>query len=51
VDDVDAAALRARRLGAQIHVQPEDIPGIGRWGLFEDPSGAVLAIMKPNPRA
>ncbi len=51
VDDVDAAVDRARKLGARIPRPPEDMPGIGRLGLLEDPTGAVLAVMKLSPRA
>jgi hypothetical protein len=40
--------LRARR-DATIPFGPEDIPGVGRFGVLEDPTGAVLAIMKPLP--
>jgi predicted enzyme related to lactoylglutathione lyase len=50
VEDVDAAISRAKRLGARIAVQPEDIPGIGRFGVMEDLTGALLALMKPMPR-
>ncbi len=50
VDDVDATITRARRLAAKIPVRPEDIPGVGRFAVLEDPTGAVLAIMKPLPR-
>ncbi len=50
IDDVDATIARARKLGARIPVGPEDIPDIGRFGVLEDPTGAVLAIMKPLPR-
>lgn len=49
VDDADATIARARKLGATITVGPEDIPGIGRFGVLKDPTGAVLAIMKPLP--
>jgi uncharacterized protein len=49
VDDVDATIGRARKLGAKIPMSPEDIPGIGRLGVLEYPSGAVLAVMKPAP--
>jgi predicted enzyme related to lactoylglutathione lyase len=49
VDDTDATAARARKLGATIPMNPEDIPGIGRFGVLQDPTGAVLAIMKPLP--
>jgi len=51
VDDVDATASRAERLGATIVVRPEDIPGIGRFTVIRDPVGAVLALMKPSSRA
>ncbi len=51
VDDVDSAVARARNLGARIPVPPEDIAGIGRMAVLEDPTGAVLALMKPAPRA
>src|SRR5258707_285657 len=50
VDDVDATITRARRLTATIPVNPEDIPGVGRFAVLKDPTGAVLAIMKPLPR-
>lgn len=41
VDDVDATIARAKELGARIPVSPEDIPGIGRFGVLEDPTGAM----------
>jgi predicted enzyme related to lactoylglutathione lyase len=49
VDDVDATVARARKLGAKIPMDPEDIPGVGRFGVLQDPPGAILAIMKPLP--
>jgi predicted enzyme related to lactoylglutathione lyase len=50
VDDPDGTIARARKLGATIPMAPADIPGIGRFGVLQDPTGAVLAIMKPAPR-
>ena len=50
VDDVDATIARARNHGAKIPMDAEDIPGIGRFGVLQDPTGATLAIMKPLPR-
>jgi uncharacterized protein len=50
VDDVDATYARAKRLGAKTPMSPEDIPGIGRFSVLQDPTGATLAIMKPAPR-
>lgn len=49
VDDPDATIARARKLGAKIPMAPEDIPGVGRFGVLEDPTGAVLAVMKAQP--
>lgn len=49
VDDADATITRAKRLGATITFGPEDIPGVGRCGVLEDPAGAVLAILRPLP--
>jgi predicted enzyme related to lactoylglutathione lyase len=49
-DDVDATIDRAKKRGARIPRGPENIPGIGRFGVLEDPSGAELAILKPLPR-
>ncbi len=50
VNDVDAAFVCARRLGATVVVAPEDIAGIGRYGVLQDPTGALVALMKPLPR-
>jgi hypothetical protein len=50
VDDVDATIARAGKLGARIPVGPEDIPGIGRFGVLVDPTAAMLAVLKPLPR-
>jgi hypothetical protein len=47
VANVDAATKKAEELGARIHVPGMDIPGIGRFGVFEDPTGATLAVFKP----
>jgi predicted enzyme related to lactoylglutathione lyase len=49
-DDVDATAARAKGSGGSIHFGPEDIPGIGRFAVLQDPTGAFLAVMKPLPR-
>ncbi len=50
VDDTDATIARARAAGGTIPMNPEDIPGIGRFGVLKDPTGAALAVMKPLPR-
>jgi predicted enzyme related to lactoylglutathione lyase len=30
-------------------VGPDDIPGIGRFAVIEDPFKALVAVMKPTP--
>ncbi len=50
VDDSDATLARAKKQGGTVHFGPEDIPGVGRFGVLADPTGAVLAVMKPQPR-
>ena len=50
VENVDASADRAKRLGAKLMVPPEDIPNVGRFSIVGDPQGAVFAIFTPAPR-
>lgn len=49
VEDPDATLARASKLGGKVCVGPQDIPGVGRFGVIEDPTGAVLAVMKALP--
>jgi uncharacterized protein len=46
VDDVDASFAQAKELGASVHVEPRDIPNIGRFAVIGDPQGAVIALFK-----
>jgi hypothetical protein len=46
VDDCDARADRAKRLGARIGQPPTDVPNVGRFAVIEDPQGAVFAIIQ-----
>jgi predicted enzyme related to lactoylglutathione lyase len=46
VDDVDASARRAAGLGGEIFVAPADIPGVGRYAVTGDPTGATLALFR-----
>lgn len=43
VDDVDACVGRATEAGATIYVPATDIPNIGRFAIFADPMGGVIA--------
>lgn len=46
VDDVDTTAENARLLGANVCVEPVDIPPIGRFSIINDPTGATFTIIK-----
>lgn len=46
VDDVDAAAGRASAAGGKVCAPPTDIPGVGRFAVITDPTGATCAIFK-----
>ena len=45
VDDVDATAAQVTELGGKILVPVTEIPEIGRFTLFLDPQGTVLAAI------
>jgi hypothetical protein len=49
VDDCDAAAARAQKLGGQVLSVPTDIPGVGRFAMLADPVGAAIAVIRPTP--
>jgi len=44
VDDVDGTTAKARELGATVYVEPTDIPGMGRFSVIADPTGAVVGL-------
>ena len=46
VDDCDGTMSKVAAAGGSTIVPPMDIPNVGRMGMFSDPTGAVLAIIK-----
>jgi len=46
VEDVDAKAAEIEPLGGTLHCPPMDVPGIGRFAVGADPTGATFAIWK-----
>ncbi|MFX5801276.1 hypothetical protein ABTE09_19385, partial [Acinetobacter baumannii] len=38
---------KARRLGGSVHVEPQDIPEVGRFSIVTDPRKAVFCLFKP----
>lgn len=46
VSDIDACHQRAEALGASTVNPPSDVPGVGRFAIIADPTGAEIAIMR-----
>lgn len=49
VADVDAALSKTTELGGKVVVPALDVPGVGRLGGIEDPTGAMCMLMEPAP--
>lgn len=47
VDDVDASVAAMTAAGAAVHMEPQDIPQVGRIAFLADPLGAIFCVMKP----
>lgn len=47
VDDTEAAIARITAAGGNLHMGPQDVPGVGRFAVVSDPHGANFYIMKP----
>jgi predicted enzyme related to lactoylglutathione lyase len=46
VPDVDGTAERVKELGGRVIMGPDDVPNVGRFVVFADPQGAVIAAFK-----
>lgn len=46
-DDCDAAADKAKDLGAKLYMGPMTMEGVGRMAVVGDPQGAVFALFQP----
>jgi len=46
VDEVDASAAKAEKLGAQLFMPGTDVPNMGRFAVLADPTGGVFALWK-----
>ena len=44
VADVEKAIAKAKKLGANIVVEFQPIPGMGAFGIFFDPTGAAMGV-------
>ena len=45
VEDVDVMAKKTGELGGSVMYGPQDIPGMGRFCVIQDPTGAVVSLM------
>ena len=45
VDDVDATAAKAQKLGGKILLPPTEIQNVGRFTVIQDPQGAVISAI------
>jgi uncharacterized protein len=50
VENADAVAEKAKSLGGQVHVGPQDIPNMGRFAILGDPQGATFAIYQAGQK-
>lgn len=48
VEDVDASTAKAKSLGAKVLMDVTEIPDIGRFSMFLDPTGAAFALFEPK---
>jgi predicted enzyme related to lactoylglutathione lyase len=51
VADVKKTIAKAKKGGAVILVEYQEIPGMGALGVFTDPSGALLGIWEPAKKS
>ncbi|WP_138932858.1 VOC family protein [Roseovarius arcticus] len=51
VADVDAAAQQVKALGGSVHMEPQDIPDVGRFAFVADPQGAMFYLMRGHTDA
>ncbi len=48
VDDIHAATDKAESLGATVIRRAVEVPGMGWLSIFNDPTGAMIAIWQPK---
>ena len=48
-DDINATLSQIEAHGGKVLVPPMDIPGVGRFAHFSDPTGNLMAVLQPAP--
>jgi len=51
VDDIEAATKKAKSLGAKVMKDVTEVMDMGWLSIIVDPTGAMLGLWKPKPRA
>ena len=46
VQDIDATAAKARKLGGKVLAGPMEIERVGRFAVIQDPQGAVISAIQ-----
>lgn len=46
--DVDTSTQALKTAGGNVHREPSDIPGVGRFAVVADPQGALFMFLQPN---
>ena len=49
-DDIDADLKKVEKLGGKVVHPKAEIPGFGWYGIFQDPTGNVLALYTRSPK-
>ena len=44
VDDVKKATAKAKSLGAKVHRDVSEVPGMGLFSIIQDPTGAIMGL-------
>ena len=50
VDDIEAATKKAKKLGARIMKDVDEVEGMGWLSIIVDPTGAMLGLWEPKKR-
>jgi uncharacterized protein len=48
VDDLERATAKAKSLGAPVMKEMQEVPGMGRFSIITDPTGAMLGLWQPK---
>jgi predicted enzyme related to lactoylglutathione lyase len=50
VDDLGAYRKKIVKAGGKIHVEEQEVPGMGWLSLFTDPEGRMMGLWKPKEK-